>query len=67
MPHSYEIEIKSLLGSKEKADQLVADMQAKDPGLTEVGSHKQLNHYFIGGNLQTFLSAAVWLTAKLYW
>ena len=52
MSHTYEIEIKSLLGNKEKADQLVAAMKDKDTGLTEVGSHKQLNHYFIGGNLQ---------------
>ncbi len=52
MSHSYEIEIKSLLGSKENADQLIAGMKAKDTGLTEVGSHKQLNHYFIGGSLQ---------------
>ncbi len=51
--HSYEIEIKSLLGGKEKADELLSKMKAIDPGLIEVGSHKQLNHYFVGGNLQT--------------
>lgn len=51
--HSYEIEIKSLLGGKEKADELLSKMKAIDPGLIEVGSHKQLNHYFVGGNLKT--------------
>lgn len=59
--HSYEIEIKSLLGSKEKADELLGKMKEIDPSLVEVGSHKQLNHYFIptptgtgqvGGNLK---------------
>ncbi len=52
MSHSYEIEIKSLLGSKENADRLISGIKAKDSNLTEVGSHKQLNHYFIGGNLK---------------
>lgn len=51
MNHVFEIEIKSLLGGKEKADELVAKMKAKDPELKIIGSHKQLNHYFIGGDL----------------
>jgi adenylate cyclase class IV len=50
--HSYEIEIKSLLGNKESADKLLASMKEKDPGLVEVGTHKQLNHYFVGGDLK---------------
>lgn len=48
--HKYEIEIKSLLGGKEKADELKTKM-AKDPSFSSLGSHKQLNHYFEGGNL----------------
>ena len=48
----YEIEIKSLLGTKENADILVGNMKAKDPGFQELGSHKQLNHYFQGGDLE---------------
>lgn len=44
---SFEIEIKSLLGNKENADKLISAMKAKDPGLVESGSHKQLNHYFV--------------------
>lgn len=50
--HSYEIEIKSLLGGKENADRLVEKMKAADPSIASKGSHKQLNHYFEGGNLQ---------------
>lgn len=45
--HNFEIEIKSLLGEKEKADELKRKMRAADPKLVEIGSHKQLNHYFI--------------------
>lgn len=50
--HSYEIEIKSLLGGKEKADALIDKIKA-DPSFVSIGSHKQLNHYFVGGNLNT--------------
>lgn len=50
--HTYEIEIKSLLGNKENADQLIQKMQA-DPSFKSLGSHKQLNHYFIGGDLKS--------------
>ncbi len=48
---NFEIEIKSLLGGKEKAEELIGKMKAADANLVTVGSHKQLNHYFIGGNL----------------
>lgn len=47
---SYEVEIKSLLGQKENADALLEKLKA-DPSFTSLGSHKQLNHYFTGGNL----------------
>lgn len=50
--NNFEIEIKSLLGGKEKADELVAKMRAKDPQLVQHETHKQLNHYFVGGNLE---------------
>ncbi len=53
MNHSYEIEIKSLLGGREKADQLLKKMKALDPNLQVLGSHKQLNHYFTDGNLSS--------------
>ena len=51
--HSYEIEIKSLLGSKENADLLLSKMKNTGLNLIEMGSHKQLNHYFEGGSLQS--------------
>lgn len=43
---SYEIEIKSLLGSKDKADELKARLNQKDSNLKLVGIGRQLNHYF---------------------
>jgi len=46
----YEIEIKSLLGSKEAADRLLETLKRKDPDLVKVGENSQLNHYFVGGN-----------------
>jgi predicted adenylyl cyclase CyaB len=49
--NSYEIEIKSLLGSEENAKQLVEKMKQKDSNLQTLGSHKQLNHYFEKGDL----------------
>ena len=48
---SYEIEIKSLLGSRENAEKLKERMRTHDPNLRELGRHRQLNHYFVGGNL----------------
>jgi adenylate cyclase class IV len=42
----FEVEIKSLLGSKENADRLKKGLSAKYPGLALVGKGKQLNHYF---------------------
>jgi adenylate cyclase class IV len=48
----YEIEIKSLLGTKDKAEELVSRMLDIDPDIKIVGESCQLNHYFIGGNIQ---------------
>ena len=48
---SYEVEIKSLLGSKEKADALRTSLREIDPETKLVSQHKQLNHYFIGGDV----------------
>ena len=45
--NNFEIEIKSLLGSKENAEALVAKMKAKDKNLFQHETHKQLNHYFV--------------------
>jgi predicted adenylyl cyclase CyaB len=47
----YEIEIKSLLGSKEKAEALREAMCKLDPGTSCTARNKQLNHYFVGGDI----------------
>lgn len=52
MSHSYEIEIKSLLGSKERQEKLKEDLQRLDPNLQLLERTKRLNHYFVGGSLQ---------------
>jgi adenylate cyclase class IV len=52
---SYEIEIKSLLGSKQNADILINRMRQNDAMIKEIGMHKQLNHYFQGGDLAKLL------------
>ncbi len=49
---SYEVEIKSLLGSKENADALKKRLFELDPHTTLVSTNKQLNHYFVGGDLK---------------
>jgi len=45
---TYEVEIKCLLGEKPNADRLAAKMKEADSDLKELGSHRQLNHYFEG-------------------
>jgi predicted adenylyl cyclase CyaB len=63
MSNQYEIEIKTLLGSKENALALVDRMKQKDSSFKALGLHKQLNHYFDGGditelyqNIKTYLN-----------
>lgn len=46
----YEVEIKSLLGGKENAEALLEKLKA-DPSFKSHGEHKQLNHYFIDGDI----------------
>ncbi len=53
---NYEIEIKSLLGDKTAADALVEKMRAFDPNLKVTGQNSQLNHYFVGGDLNLLFS-----------
>lgn len=48
---SYEVEIKSLLGNSERADELRRAMQELDPACTLLSVNRQLNHYFEGGSL----------------
>lgn len=47
----FEIEVKTLLGEKERADALKAKMQELDPTCAHVSTNKQLNHYFKDGDL----------------
>ena len=49
--HSYEIEIKSLLGSPQYAEKLRRGMKDIDSHTELLSQHKQLNHYFIGGDV----------------
>ncbi len=46
MSHTYEVEIKSLLGSVESKDKLKSSLMAAYPDTKLVGQGKQLNHYF---------------------
>ena len=46
MNKSYEVEIKSLLGSKDRADALKQNLAKAYPDMKLVGTGKQLNHYF---------------------
>jgi adenylate cyclase class IV len=46
MQHSYEVEIKSLLGSKDNAEKLKDKLQKIYPDTKLISKGKQLNHYF---------------------
>jgi len=48
----FEIEVKSLLGEREKAEELKSKMRELDPTCKCISTNKQLNHYFEGGNLR---------------
>lgn len=54
MSQQYEIEIKSLLGSKENADALIAKLQLKNNNSLVPKKSKQLNHYFTYTDLAKF-------------
>jgi predicted adenylyl cyclase CyaB len=53
----YEVEIKSLLGSKENADALLSRMRILDPGVALVSKNAQLNHYFEGGDVKKLVAS----------
>jgi len=50
MAAGFEIEIKSLLGSKENASTLIERLFALFPQAKLVSKNNQLNHYFTGGD-----------------
>ena len=62
MSHTYEVEIKTLLGSKENADSLITKLKEFDPKLKLHSEGKQLNHYFNvpeGINLEKSISSII--------
>ena len=48
---SYEVEIKSLLGNPERAEALRKRMQEVDSQTRLISRNRQLNHYFVGGDV----------------
>jgi predicted adenylyl cyclase CyaB len=52
MADTYEIEIKTLLGSKENADRLRAEVERQGGEL--IKTQKELNHYFVIKDLEKF-------------
>ncbi len=53
----FEIEIKSLLGTKDAADELVKQMRKLDGSLEIIGRSTQLNHYFTGGDIHALFNS----------
>jgi len=56
MTSQYEVEIKSLLGTKGEANKLLDALKAYDTSVREVDANTQLNHYFIGGEKEKMLA-----------
>jgi len=52
---SFEVEVKTLLGSPEKAEALRKKMREADPSSALVSKSKQLNHYFVGGTMEALV------------
>ncbi len=50
--NSFEVEVKSLLGTEEAAQALRERMKQIDPSTVLTSQNKQLNHYFTGGDMQ---------------
>ncbi len=49
---TYEVEVKALLGSPERAEEVRKVMKNTDPACTLTSKNKQRNHYFEGGSLE---------------
>ena len=56
--HSYEVEVKSLLGSADRAEEVRQALKSADPSCKLLSTNKQLNHYFVGTNLKELAKAA---------
>ncbi len=57
--HCYEVEVKSLLGSEERANEVRGNLYRIDVNTRLAGRSSQLNHYFMGGNLNALLESVV--------
>src|SRR3989344_9024249 len=55
---TYEVEIKSLLGSPENAQKVREGLRHADPSCEILSRNKQRNHYFIGGELSNLAEVA---------
>lgn len=55
---SYEVEVKALLGSEERAEEVRRAMKASDASCKLLSKNKQLNHYFEGKTLETLVENA---------
>ncbi|MBU2101484.1 hypothetical protein KKH05_02095 [Patescibacteria group bacterium] len=60
----YEIEIKSLLGGSKEAEILRKKMLEADPSVKIITENKQLNHYFINGDMDKFIKLTKPLFSK---
>ena len=55
----YEIEIKSLLGREEKAEELRKKIEEHPLSFSLASKNKQLNHYFTGGSIENILGSII--------
>ncbi len=60
MNHQYEVEIKTLLGSKENADNFIKNLGNSVEKLEKKWENSQLNHYFMGGDHDKLLQNTKW-------
>lgn len=60
----FEIEVKSLLGEKERAEALKAKMKELDVDCSLLSQNKQLNHYFTGGDINELFANVKHLFSK---
>jgi predicted adenylyl cyclase CyaB len=56
--NSYEVEVKSLLGTPARAQSVRKAIKKMDPKIKLLSKNKQLNHYFVGGDLKKLARAA---------
>lgn len=52
---AYEVEVKALLGNTERTDDVRDAMKKADPSCKLESRNKQLNHYFVGGDLNALI------------